>query len=64
MSWQFQLLNRPYGGVTEGPVWDGEAILFTHIPTSRIMRYDPGTGGISQQRGETNRTNGLAYDAE
>ena len=63
MSWRFQLLNRPYGGVTEGPVWDGEAILFTHIPTSRIMRYDPGTGGISQQRGETNRTTGLAYDA-
>ena len=64
MSWRFQLLNRPYGGVTEGPVWDGEAILFTHIPTSRIMRYDPATGDISQQRGETNHTNGLAYDSQ
>ena len=64
MSWRFQLLNRPYGGVTEGPVWDGQAILFTHIPTSRIMRYDPTTGNISQERGDTNHTNGLAYDAQ
>ena len=64
MSWRFQLLNRPYGGVTEGPVWDGEAVSFTHIPTSRIMRYDAGTGEITQARGETNHTNGLAYDAQ
>ena len=64
MSWRFQLLNRPYGGVTEGPVWDGEGVLFTHIPTSRIMRYDAGTGDIGQERGETNHTNGLAYDAQ
>ena len=28
------------------------------------MRYDTGTGGISQERGETNHTNGLAYDAQ
>ena len=30
MSWRFQLLNKPYGSVTEGPVWDGENLLFTH----------------------------------
>ena len=64
MSWRFQLLNRPYGGVTEGPVWDGEAVYFTHIPASRIMRFDPGTGRTTQWRGNTNRSNGLAYDAQ
>lgn len=64
MSWRFQLLNRPYGGVTEGPVWDGEALLFTHIPTSRIMRYDPKTSQIAQWRGDTNRTNGLCFDTQ
>jgi gluconolactonase len=64
MDWKFQLLNKPYGGVTEGPVWDGEAVYFTHIPASRIMRYDPRTGEISQWRGNTNHTNGLAYDAQ
>ena len=63
MSWQFQLLNKPWGGVTEGPVWDGEALYYTHIPTSRIMRFDPKTEEIAQARGDTNRTNGLCYDA-
>ena len=62
MSWRFQLLSRPYGGVTEGPVWDGEVIYFTHIPTSRIMQYDPRADAISEARGNTNHTNGLAYD--
>ena len=67
MAWhydyRFELLNRPYGGVSEGPVWDGEAILFTHIPSSRIMRYDPNSGDIAEDRGNTNHTNGLAFDA-
>ena len=63
-NWQFQLLNRPYGGVSEGPVWDGEALYFTHIPTSRIMRLDPTSGEISQWLSGTNRTNGLCYDAD
>ena len=64
MPWQYQfeLLARPYGGVSEGPVWDGEAILFTHIPSSRIMRYAPNTGEISEARTGTNHTNGLAFD--
>ncbi len=66
MAWQYQfeLLHRPYGGVTEGPVWDGEAILFTHIPSSRIMRYAPDSGAITRERGDTNHTNGLAFDAQ
>ena len=64
MSWRFQLLGRPYGGVTEGPVWDGEAIYFTHIPTSRIMRYDPDTKVITEARSGTNHTNGLAHDSQ
>ena len=64
MEWRFQLIERPYGGVTEGPIWDGEALYFTHIPTSRIMRYDPGSGGVSESRGCTNHTNGLAYDTQ
>ena len=64
MEWRFELIERPYGGVTEGPIWDGEAVYFTHIPTSHIMRYDPGSGDISEWRGGTNRTNGLAHDTQ
>ena len=62
MSWRFELLCKPMGGVTEGPVWDGEQLLFTHIPASRIMRIDPKTDEITVWREGTNRTNGLAHD--
>ena len=48
MAWRFELLNKPYGGITEGPVWDGEAVYFTHISNHRIMRYDPVSGAITQ----------------
>lgn len=62
MAWRFELLTKPFGSVTEGPVWDGEAVYFTHIPTSRIMRYAPKSGDFSEWRGGTNLTNGLALD--
>ena len=64
MSWRFQLLNKPYGSVTEGPVWDGENLLFTHISASRIYRCDHKTDEITVWREGTNRTNGLAHDAD
>jgi gluconolactonase len=65
MSWKFELLMKPSGvPLTEGPVWDGEFLYFTHIRASRIMRYDPGSGAITEWRSGTNRTNGLAFDAQ
>ena len=62
MSWKFDLLTKPLGGVAEGPIWDGEQMLFTHIPASRILRIDPRTDEITVWREGTNRTNGLAHD--
>ena len=62
-SWNFELVAGPYGGTTEGPVWDGEALLFTHIPASRILRYDPETGRVAEYCNETFHTNGLCFDA-
>jgi gluconolactonase len=65
MSWRFELLMRPSAvPLTEGPVWDGEHLYFTHIRASRIMRYDPRAGALTGCRTGTNRTNGLAYDAD
>ena len=65
MPWKFELLMKPSAvPLTEGPVWDGESLLFTHIRASRIMRYDPKSGAITEWRGGTNRTNGLAFDAQ
>ena len=48
MSWNFELVAGPYGGTTEGPVWDGQAVLFTNIPNNRILRYDPKTGQTTE----------------
>lgn len=64
MSWNFELAAGPYGGTTEGPVWDGEALLFTHIPASQILRYDPKTGEVSEYFTEAFNTNGLCFDAQ
>src|SRR5262245_64206130 len=64
MDWTFELLAGPYGGTTEGPAWDGQALLFTHIPGSRIMRYDPATGACTEFRTGTHGTNGLMFDAQ
>jgi len=65
MQWKFELLMKPPAvPLTEGPLWDGENLYFTHIPASRIMRYDPKSGAITEARSGTNRTNGLAFDAK
>ena len=64
MDWTFELLAGPYGCTTEGPAWDGQALLFTHIPGSRIMRYDPHTGACTEFRTGTHGTNGLMFDAQ
>ena len=65
MQWKFELLMKPPAKpLTEGPVWDGEHLYFTHIQASRIMRYDLKSGEITVAREGTNRTNGLCYDAQ
>lgn len=64
MSWKFELLMKPIGGTTEGPIWDGEHLYFTQIHGNRILRYDPKSGAITDWRTGTNRTNGLAFDAK
>ena len=65
MQWKFELLMKPPAlPLTEGPVWDGEHVYFTHIQASRIMRYDPKSGAITEWRTGTNYTNGLCFDAQ
>ena len=64
MPWNFELIDGPYGGTTEGPAWDGSGLLFTHVPASRIMRYDPSKGSSSVHREATNNANGLMFDPE
>ena len=63
MEWDWELVAGPFDRLTEGPAWDGKALLFTHIPASRIMSYDPMSGESTVYRDDTNHTNGLAFDA-
>ena len=63
MSWKFELIAGPFG-LTEGPAWDGEALLFTNIPNSRILRYNPKTGQCTEFRTGTNGANGLMFDKD
>ena len=62
MPWTFDLVDGPYGGTTEGPAWDGSGLLYTHIPASKILRYDPDTGGSTVWRDGTNQANGTVLD--
>jgi gluconolactonase len=62
MPWTFELIDPPYGAVSEGPAWDGSVLFFTHIQQSRIMKYDPNTGQVTVFRENTNCANGLNFD--
>jgi gluconolactonase len=63
MAWQFEMVAGPFS-FTEGPVWDGESVLFTDIPNNRIMRYVPATGACTEFRANTEGTNGLTLDRQ
>ena len=66
MSWNFQRVAGSLGSPTDGPVWVGDALLFTqltfpfNVANNRILRYDPATGEVTDFRRWTNRTMGLA----
>jgi gluconolactonase len=67
MSWAFEQVVEAFEAprdapdVTEGPVWTGEAMLFSDIPNSHVMRYDPERGDCDGHRTETNLANGLKF---
>jgi gluconolactonase len=63
MMWRFEQVAGPFA-FTEGPVWDGEAVLFTDIPSNRIMRYDPATNGCGELHANTEGMNGLVLDRQ
>lgn len=61
MAWQFEVVAGPFG-FTEGPAWNGEALLFSDIPSSRILKYDPRTRETTVFREGTHQGNGLIFD--
>lgn len=63
MSWTFESVAGPYT-FTEGPVWDGEGVIFSDIPTDRIMRYDVREDECRTLYRDTNAANGLKLDTD
>jgi gluconolactonase len=62
MSWTFEQVAGPFS-FTEGPVWDGQQVLFCDVRADRIMAYRPdlyyckvyltdtfGAGGLARDR--------------
>lgn len=61
MNWSFERVAGPYS-FSEGPVWTGDAVLFTDIRSNRIMRYSPSSGGCNTAFKDTAAANGLTRD--
>src|SRR5262245_66286603 len=59
-DWQFERVAGPFKGATEGPVWNGTAILFSVPAENRILSFNPRDGSVAEFRRFTNRTKGLA----
>jgi gluconolactonase len=50
---------------TEGPAVDAQGrVLFTNVPVSKILLWDPAAKKLSTFRESTNQTNGLLFDAQ
>ena len=60
MSALFERVAGPFSAAGGGVVWDGTAMLFSVVLEGRVLRFDPGDGGLNEVRRFTNRTNGLA----
>ena len=63
MEWSFELVAGAYGAIGEGPAWDGTYLYFTLIDKDLIMRFDPESGECVEWSKNTDRTNGLLFDA-
>jgi gluconolactonase len=63
MSWTFEQVAGPYN-FTEGPVWNGQVLLFSDIPSSRTLRYDPASGETNVFLEDTEEANGQTLDLE
>lgn len=63
MAWEFEQVAGPYD-FTEGPVWAGEAVYFSNMPSDQIFRYDPDSGETTVAYSDTNAANGLKLDEQ
>ncbi|MEX0761809.1 MAG: SMP-30/gluconolactonase/LRE family protein [Dehalococcoidia bacterium] len=60
-EWNWELVAKQ-GNLTEGPAWDGEALLYSECAASLTWRYDPGSKENTVWREDTNGANGMVFD--
>lgn len=60
MSWIFEQIGTSFEDVLNGPVWDGQGLLFCKVMKEQILRWDGRTGEVSTFRKYTLRNSGLA----
>lgn len=63
MEWKFEQVAGPFN-LTEGPVWNGELLLFTAIYDGEIRSFDPSTGECRVVAQDTGNGNGLFLDRQ
>lgn len=59
MSWRFRRVAS-CDGEAAGLLWDGSGVLMCAVDESRILRYSPHAGTLSEVRRYTNRVSALA----
>ena len=61
MAGEFEHVGDSFGDVLDGPVWDGEGLLFCKLLNSEVFCYDGKSGKISTFRPFSTRTSELAF---
>ena len=59
--WKWELIAE-HGSLTEGPTWDGGALLYNECYAATTFRWDPKTGESAVWRTDTNQANGMKFD--
>jgi gluconolactonase len=60
MAWSFERVYGPEGTEAGGVVWDGTGVLFSLPAAERILRFEPGSGSVTEFRRYAGYVHGLA----
>jgi gluconolactonase len=62
-EWNFELVAK-HENLTEGPAWDGEALLYSQCAASLTWRYDTRSKKSEVWRRDTHGSNGMLFDRD
>lgn len=62
-EWKFELVTK-HDGLTEGPAWDGSALLYSECAANLTWRYDPSAKKREVWRRDTHGANGMIFNSD